>query len=43
MSKNRLIKSVPEVVNGIVSDPDDFSLSGMSGNDEWSSTVDDDF
>ena len=39
-SKNTT-KSVPEVLDDLVPDPDDIPLSDISDNDEWSSTDDD--
>ena len=35
-------KSVPEVLDDLVPDPDDIPLSDIYDSDEWSSTDDDD-
>ena len=35
-------KSISEVLDDLVPDPDDIPLSDISDNDEWSSTEDDD-
>ena len=34
-------KSIPEVIDNLVPDPDDIPLSDISDNDEWSSTDND--